>query len=768
MKGSKKEIDKIKGRYRDIYFKSLKASPKTAELWLSFLSIILGSFVVSDALNECFPTLSTGAIKAIFIAVVIVAHWIYYHFFSTRQVDPYTKTENFIGLFNIENIESVSTTDMTGLIDREHEVEQLRQALKDAAEQQTGASVCLMGKSGCGKSTIIYLLQKDSEAASEFFFINVSTHYKSLREYIKRFDGYLPQMNLETTSKFFSINVSTRYKSLQKYIKRSNRALAEHGKTAVIIMDQFERFFKETREVQREIETIIKSLAKAGVVILFSMREEVFLSFLTRFDPNDLPRETTGQSKGILYARDPLLSIGKEHIWICVGDDRSESDSNDTGKTIFDWCKEAFTKDNGQEAAAIFDVVKNMSLIQKEIVLNMLDCERQNKQEVSRLLGKGERPLMERYYDRQLCSTGNFFDASRIMYILSVGRLSNFYFSKTDMRDALCILDSELSAFDQCVEALQNCQLIKQITGDSDNFYEVAHDYIAQSYEIYANVVLSTDVKVSIDEYCAERVNQKINVREGLNEAPAKTIDGEAYVNEAAKRFKRQKRRHTFANIVGAMAAIIGIITYIGIHMSISYSPVDNIADAAAESSVSISREIFNVCQRVCYIGHIPIAELFIALLSLLYIYTFYKNITCLYDGKTRGLLALFYLMILTMGCASIVRSDMWLVFLGIGNAIQGISCLLIGYDKKLSLRGRKVFCSYGWKTVLVGVLLVTLGVVLILTEVEATYAFLLKTLPMVALLLYSFYSHMNREFFYSHREPIKYIMWSKGNEADK
>lgn len=144
----------------------------------------------------------------------------------------------------------------------------------------------------------------------------------------------------------------------------------------------------------------------------------------------------------------------------------------------------------------------------------MLENEHARSGSVLHFLGRDEQQLMRMYYDTQFCSTENNLDASRILYLLSAGRLNAFYFSKRNITEA------RYEKLDPCLEALCRLQLIERTVLNSNEFFEAAHDYIAQSYTVYANTELQMDVKAGLDEYLTEFRNKKVHKRNWEEELP--------------------------------------------------------------------------------------------------------------------------------------------------------------------------------------------------------------------------------------------------------
>lgn len=151
---------------------------------------------------------------------------------------------------------------------------------------------------------------------------------------------------------------------------------------------------------------------------------------------------------------------------------------------------------------------------------------------------------------------------------------------------------------------------------------------------------------------------------------------------------------------------------------------------------------------------HVPIVVLALSLVSLLYVYEFYRNITFHYHNGKSICTRLCYLATMICGTLAVVFPNNWLICLGIGNAFQGIASFRIGCDRTISSIGQKMFFSYGAKTFFMGFIITICRFVFYLQQPEADIE-IIEVIIMVALLLYSYLTHMNKEFFYAHLEML-------------
>ena len=317
-----------------------------------------------------------------------------------------------------------------------------------------------------------------------------------------------------------------------------------------------------------------------------------------RFDPDDLTR-CTGTHSGILYERIPLLSLHGASTFLCIGDDSELPQSAQEAEdgTIKRLCFNAFEK----EGAVIAGIVKDMALIQKEIILNMLENEHARSGSVLHFLGRDEQQLMRMYYDTQLCSTGNYLNTSRILYLLSVGRLNAFHFCKRNIAEALCLSEDRYENLDPCLEALCELQLIKRCVFNSNEFFEAAHDYIAQSYTVYANTEMQMDVKAGLDEYLTEFRNKKVHKRNWEEELPQPEFNrknGRALAASREERSEKRRRETCFAKLIGGGSIAFTILSYFLIWYILEH----------ADGAIKGNHAVFPALSRAVSIRQIPLS----------------------------------------------------------------------------------------------------------------------------------------------------------------
>lgn len=659
-----------KGLHRNIF--NIQITPE--EIY-NLIVYVLASSAFYDVLKQF---ICAAYIIPIYVALYIGIFLCRKRLEHIKIIMPYEISNTFVGLYCIEEAKAIEANFDNGLINREREVKYIDEILH-TIWNQTGhkRAICLVGASGCGKSTIINLLEygKYVNADEKYDIYNFSEKYDYLESYLK-----------ETFGLDYVSNIQARARNI------------------VIIFDQFERYFFLNEDKKLMIKRCAEELSLSNVAIIFSIREDYFLQFLFTFDINymDEENQTEPDYNGTIAHKAYFLGKNEgmsndNNILVCLGEENySGSDHNE----MLRLCEQAFSEEKG---GIIYDYFKNATLIQQQIIFNILENEIAHI--ASERFWKWDvNSMMKRYFDVQLCSTGDFFNASRIMYLLSMGRNDGIVFTNEDLEAGLCIFtQNEKNCFENCLEKLQKLHLIKKIKHNNAKIHEVSHDYIAKSFEIYASTEMPSNVKTALDEFKSEYV-RKLGIIEKI------------------EKYTEKPKKATVATGIMLLSVIVSVALYVlaanGMHKPI------------------------------------PVIVPVISLIALLYVYEFYKNITLHYHNGKSLFMCLCYIVTMTFGNFAVVFTDFWLVCLGIGIIVQGIANFRIGCDKKLSSIGQQMFLGYGLKTSFMVFLIVACRM-FFYCQLPAADIEMVEAIVIVGLLLYSYTAHMNKEFFYAHLEML-------------
>ena len=671
----KLKINRQKDLHRDIY-----NFPITKDQWFQFALFVLGFSVVFDLIKGVFSNSILAVIVICGVVLGIMA--IKTHVENKTSITPYGPKPQFIGLYSIED-KKIDLNIDNGLIPRDMEIGCLRSLIDKCFYDTEGKrGICLIGRSGSGKSTIVNQFEYDPELPYKVH--NFSNNYDYFEDYI----------------------LSLYRDNPEKYLIDDNRT--------VFILDHFERYFSLTDERKASVKNTIRRIAKLSVVFIFSMREEFFVPFLAEFDINDLDGSHPACIKGtgILSYKEYLLGNREkteENVLIC-GSEKETNDDKGIVKTMARLCNQAFGDERGDEVYRYF---QSGTLIQQQIIFNMLKHEFDEEGEIATLnTNIDENTMMKKYYDVQLCSTGDYYMASRIMYILCVGRNKGISFTDDDVKNALCVLGKKANDdFNSCLNKLHELKLIKFSARNTTARYEIAHDYVAKSYEAYANTELPSNVKNAMDEFISEYIR-------------------ETNMSKIISDYRRMKKWIS-TGVFGWIVFIISLVI----------------------TSICFTVETMGGSSRISW------AVFIICITSILYVFSFYMNITRHYRKGCWVLVTFLYLLAMCFGTAASVFPEHWLYCLGAGNAAMGLSCCIIGLNFHLAEMGRKWFRAYGLRTFLVVFLLIALSYLVQFASFRSIGILdtksILQLLPMVALLVYGFLSHLNKEYFYTGVEGI-------------
>lgn len=643
-----------------------------SKLWGAILFLLgLTPFyeVVKPFLSDDFPFFMISVI------IAIVSYFIYNNSRRKENITPFGKGNNFVGIYSIDDLNGKDSKYYNEtLLSRVREVEYIQAELNDIFSQDLEKqSICIIGESGSGKSTIINRLENE---ISDTDIIDCTDRYQDLIRFI------LKKFKKETLE-------DLHYELENSTCKR------------LFIFDQFERFFYLDYSDQLELKRkIFNKLNHKNLACIFILRSDYFSEFIYNFNINNI-------SENIIYPSGILLnSLGKERIsnnylLFCKNpvdidfpvsqDYKQKTIIENRNNDICRLCKLTF----GNFSNSVYNRYRNSKLIEQQIFLNLLEEKYKTTYFPLFFEKNSDRDLIIEYFDRQLCSTGKYSTAARILYLLSMGRTFDINYSLQQIKEALLVSkDLDISDLNVILKKLCKLHLIKLVQRNSTEYYEVVHDYIAEKFIEYAELNLHEYLKRTLDDY---RVNFK----------------SKEYTNTVHKCLEIKRKKNTFENF--SLFLVVIIIASCSLYQHKFYN--DN----------------YN------FLVNLPLY------LSSYYGYCIYTNIFKLYTGRGYKLLKFFYIiMAFCIVCARIF-SKFWIFFVGLGTILIGISFFIIYSNDKISKVAKKFYKDFSGKVTATGAVIFAMALLLYITKANFYIGFIL----IIAELIYAYIAQLSEEYYY-------------------
>ena len=749
MKNLEKKIIKEKSFRRNSYNFS---DTVFRYLWCGSIAFILSSllepFLSGFTKNVSLIIIATAAIFIFVIGLMITRR-------KNDSIIPYTRQENynFIGLHNLtaENINPNNTDVLT----RTEEIECIHNLLETVIFPQNDLkqAICITGKSGCGKSTILAFFQQKFE--KEYNIYNFSGNYNTLETAL--------------VTKFETYNIRNKIKEM-----------ASNGQKIVFIFDQFERYFFLSSERQSDIRNFIASLCMRNTAIIASMREEYLAEFLREFDLNDIKsnyktneeikhsgllRRLIGYTKHTenyvvingsrrkitfskwkndrikspeyLHVCDPeneKISLDKTDstIFYCENQNNLKTDlnsKNSVASLILNKCIERF-KDKGEK---LYNCYRNKPLIEQQIIFHMseFDQDIRDYDSVEEFCKFDSTDIIKRYFDIQLSSTNDYFNASRVMYMLSSSRLHQISMKTDEIirgLNANQFFSKGKKQIETVIKKLEKLQLIRKNTSNSDLEYEIAHDYIASSFLNYSRANMDRNVKSALDIFLAdfiEEYEEEIFAKD--NETIQKIKTRKENRNE-----KVQRRIKADGNFYKALTWITGIlIVCIDVIYRFFWNPWETVISTNPMA------------------GIFPIFVPIHILLSVFYFYQYFDKVFKYYDDKKTILLKLEYIFLALLALFSEACYPHFVLSDGMGLAMLGATAYLL-LNKDYREASRAAMRSYGIKCIVGGSAFLSSHLLFVVSQ--NTFPIFLIAFEMIAetiLVGYGHLSHTTKEYLY-------------------
>lgn len=651
----------------------------------------------------------------------------------------------FLGLHDLSKETFGKSRD---IISRDAEIESIRNVLENVifSQDTIKQALTLIGKSGCGKSTII-----------NFFKQKYDKEYE-----IVDFSGNYIHLQAAMTEKF-SDNIDA---ALTRKIGQ--------GERLVLILDQFERFFYLKDDAKKEIRDMLRSFARKNTAIILSMREEYLSVFLNEFDVNDMKSDARDETKTYGVLRD-LVSIIKDstnnirnknigtgssllsyknqdcknNVYVhleCPGfgsrtiiekmgvtlfycENQNDSvvtanQKNTTSIKMLDKCERIFGVSDGRE---FFEKHKKRPLIEQQIIFHMAEFEKKENgmshDGLKDLYQKEDYALLSDYFDRQIASCNDYFNAERLLYLLSSARINHVSMKKVDLEAGLFerqFNEKGNQILDNTLRKLQELQLIKQSIEASDIEYEIAHDFIATSFLNYSSANISRHVKNALDLYMAEYLDNRKEDQK-----------------EARRKFNKEAQENSYYKVLSILSMVIVVMIDI------------------------IERFIFNPFETIWKnydpYGTMSVFAPIITLISIWYLCRIYDKFVKFYRGKKALFCKILYIPIMFAAIGGELCYPHILAFDGISLGLVGLNvAFLLQKDHYYEASEKELF-HYGLKCSLMGFVYALFHIAFAILY-QNGFPFLLMVLETVVLWLlvaYAQLAHMTKDFLYSRRMDV-------------
>ena len=706
------------------------------------LGISLWVFFFLDVQLRHLSPLIHGVLFVSAILIPVAATLLFNILESKKNVIPYSRKDGFefLGLHNLK--ESV-LENRHDVLPRDEEITYIHRVLEETVFPQTSVkqALCITGPSGCGKSTILSFFRQVYK--EEYSIFDFSGNYKE-------FHGHMVSL--------FGTNIDQKISEM-----------ACRGKV-VFILDQFERFFFLPEKEQKSIREIIQCLCRKNTGIILSLREEYLAEFMKRFDMNNLlspddessviPRGILRQMISIIEknpgnrsASSIFIRPSKTVVWeyhriinnAAVHLDTAEKGSGhvileEMAATLF-YCRNQNEMSSqmqgvnshasileskcrllfGEEGLSFFRKHEREPLIEQQIIFHMAEFNQKvysyPDEELRSFFQKDNNEILGQYFDIQLAACDSYFQASRLLYLLSQARINHLSISTRDVENCLFpnLFDRKgHERLMRIIGQLETMQLIRKNTEGSTLEYEIAHDFIASSYLEYCSTNMNRGMKSALDLYISE------------------------YMDEDRSIFLHEKTSHR--------QAVYGQRYYpIATSVSICFMCI----------AFFTERFVFNPWTSIWggfnpYGSYCPALPLFITAISVIYLCFIYDKIVKYYRGKKTKVCRIIYLFLMLLAVAAVFAYPHFLFFDSIDLAVAAINIgLLLNHDYQQTCR--RELTMYGLKSCLIG-LVFAFGHVFfyIFNSNFDDYLILTEYVMFTFLVAYAFISHMTQEFLFA------------------
>lgn len=710
------------------------------------LMAVAAALMAAAVIQVMLGSLSVPVRAAVFGIIVAAA----FVFTLVRKdsgdgIVPYKRGDRFefLGLYNLSETEILNSND---ILPRAEEADFIRDTLERLIFPQSHVkqAICLTGRSGCGKSTIISFFKQKYGGC--YYIFDLTDNYMNFQAVLEEKLG-------------------------SNFDRELDRLVRE--KKVVFILDQFERYFFLSEEKKETIRQLMIGLCRRNTAIMLSMREEYLADFMKEFDVNNLKKdgraENGGIKTGILnnlvsiirddqknyhvqrnlasttytwrdkngfenrvknnhfihlehgggFMEETILEPVGNTVFFCENqnDVRIQTSGIRKSATVLQSKCEILFGDAGRE---YYDRHRHEPLIEQQILYHMAEYEKKSKaasaEELKKLFEKEDYELLNEYFDIQLSSTGDYFNASRILYLLSSARLNHVVMKRDDL--VFGLFENQFSGngykkIPRVIDQLEELQLIRKNIKNSDLEYEIAHDFIAQAYLNYSGSNLDRNVKSALDIYMSE------------------------YLDSSKQSAMKEKRdyftkvyRSKYYSLLTAVFAVLVVIVDLLVHFA--YNPWRELwAD-------------FNVFGDLFTFFPLIMTEV-----CLLYIYNIYQKVVRFYRGKRAAVCKAVYAVLMIGSVVADVFYPHGMLLYGFLLALMGFNCAFL-LDDSYQKACRMELRNYGLKCAMIGIAFAILHLVLWAFNPQfPAYIIFIEMVMMCILVAYAYMAHMTKEHLY-------------------
>ena len=658
------------------------------------------------------------------------------------EIRPYCRQSGFefLGLYDLKGTESANQHDV---LPRDEEIAFMHRLLEETIFPQVSVkqALCLTGRSGCGKSTILAFFRHAFEEQYKIF--DFSGNYRE-------FYGHMTAL--------FGSNIDLKI-----------REMTQHSKV-IFILDQFERYFSLPSEQQKSVRDMIRHMCCENTAVIISMREEYLADFLKQFDMNNLlaSDETAGvEPRGVLQPiiniiekkgrptrpHAPLLRLDQTLLWDGYAIKQNSKEYLDApdrslgrivleqlGATLF-YCRNQNEVTSqlggiahhdslmeskcrllfGEKGTELYKKHEDQTLIEQQMIFHMAEFNQKilsrPEEDLQQLIDGNNNELFEQYFDVQLSSCQSFFHASRVMYLLSQARIHHLSMKTADLEDALFpnLFDKKGHArLMENMDQLEKLQLIRKNTDRSSQEYEIAHDFIASAFLSYCSNSMNRDTKNALDLFISEYMDEK------LADAVARKIA-----------HRKQVYPQRFFPIATGIAIGFMVLCYL------------------------IERFIYNPWSVLWpganpYGTYVPAFPLFITVASVIYLCFMYNHVAKYFHGGGSGLCRCIYCILMFLASMAVFAYPHFLLIDGIDLALAAMYfAFLLNGNYRQTCRNELAF--YGYKSCMIGLVFGAAHIVFfIFNRTFDDYMILIEFIMFTILVSYAFLAHMTQEFLFA------------------